>query len=265
VANNIHFPIIASLLPKDDPRYKKWLMSLKRRPPPWNKGKTKDTDYRVKKISVTFRRKEIDNFAVWRENARKQGLIPSSYQEFSKDVNLAFIIGLILGDGNLYKFPRTECLRIVLGTDKPLLLEYAQDIMHKVFSKEPRIRKRKNSECADIVIYQQHLGERLGIPIGARGKLPIKLPKWVWRNKEFLIGCLKGLFEAEGSFSIHLATYTYNLSFSNRNTSLLDEVEKALYLLGFHPERRYNAVRLRKKIEAFNFVELIQFRKYNLI
>lgn len=265
MANNNYFPVIASQLPKDDPRYKKWLVSLKKRPPPWNKGKTKETDDCVKKISVTFRRKKIDNFAVWREKARRQGLIPSFYQEYKKDVNLAFITGLILGDGNLYKFPRTECLRIVLGTDKPLLIEYTQDIVYKVFNKEPSVRKRKNSECADVVIYQKHLGERLDIPIGARGKLPIKLPKWVWRNKEFLIACLKGLFEAEGSFSIHLATYTYNLSFSNCNISLLDEVEKALYLLGFHPERRYNAVRLRKKVETFNFVELIQFRKYNSI
>lgn len=262
---NIYFSVTPNLLPKNDPRYQNWRESLKKRPPPWNKGKTKETDLNVRKISESLKKKRIDNFRVWRENARKKGLIPSSYPAIRKDINLAFMIGLILGDGNLYKFPRTESIRIVLGTDKPLLSQYSEEMMYKVFSKKPTARKRKDSACLDLVIYQKNLSKRLEIPLGARGKLPIKLPIWIWRKKRFLIMCLKGLFEAEGSFSIHLPTYTYNLSFSNCNVSLLDEVEKALSLLGFHPERRYNAVRLRKKEETFDFVELIQFRKYNSI
>lgn len=261
----IYFPIIASKLSKNDPRYKKWLISLKKRPPPWNKGKTMETNINVKKISDTFKRKGIDNFAIWRDNARELGIIPNSYPAFKKDIKLAFIFGLILGDGNLYKFPRTESLRIVLCTNKPLLIDFVSNIMYKVFKKKPKIRKRADAECVDLVIYQKYLSKRLKIPLGARGKLPIKLPKWIWQSRKFLVACLSGLFEAEASFSIHLPTYTYNLSFSNRNISLLDEVEKAIRLLGFHPERRYNAVRLRKKIEAYKFIELIQFRKYNML
>ncbi|MBI3323306.1 MAG: hypothetical protein HYZ95_02440 [Candidatus Omnitrophica bacterium] len=71
------------------------------------------------------------------------------------------------------------------------------------------------------------------------------------------------MFEAEGSYSVHAPTYTYNLSFSNRNPALLDEVEWALTSMGFHPERRSCAVRLRKKQEVARFIELIRFRGYN--
>jgi hypothetical protein len=49
------------------------------------------------------------------------------------------------------------------------------------------------------------------------------------------------------------------------NVSLLDEVEKALKLLNFHPERRSKEVRLRKKEEALRFEKLISFRNYPLI
>jgi hypothetical protein len=42
-------------------------------------------------------------------------------------------------------------------------------------------------------------------------------------------------------------------------------VEKALKNWGFHPERRIDAVRLRRKKETFEFQKMIGFRKYPLI
>lgn len=262
---NKYFPILVQLLPRTDPRYQKWLSSLKNRPSQGTKGKTKETDPRAKRISETFRLKRIDNFAVWREKALKEGFIPNSRRPFIKNENLAFLICLTLGDGNLSKFPRTECLNITLGTDKPELIDYTIGVIKKVINKKPSRTYKKDSVCINVRIYQKNLSKRLNIPLGARKELIIKLPRWATRNKKYLISLLKGLFEAEGSFSIHLASYTYNLSFSNRNISLLDEVQKALQTLGFHPERRSNAVRLRKKKEAISFEKLISFRQYPLI
>ena len=161
--------------------------------------------------------------------------------------------------------PRTECLRIVLGTDKPKLWKYAVKIVERVFNKVPNIYKRPGKNCVNITLYQKYLSKRLGIPSGARRDKPIKLPKWIWNNDPYLKQAVKGLFEAEGSLSIHKETYTYNLSFSNVNVSLLDEVQAALTNFGFHPERRSNAVRLRKKTETINFINLIRFRKYPLV
>ena len=262
--HNVHFKVLPNLLPKIDPRYKKWLSSLRKRPTTWNKGLTKYTDIRVKKISETFKRKSIDNFVVWRNRAKREGLIPT-YHPLRKDENLAFLLGLILGDGNIQKMSRTECLRIVLGTDKPKLWRYAVKIVEGVFNKTPNIYKRPGKNCVNITIYQKYLSKRLGIPLGARRDKPIKLPKWIWNNETYLKQAVKGLFEAEGSFSIHKKTYTYNLSFSNVNVSLLDEVQEALTSFGYHPERRSNAVRLRKKTETFKFINLIRFRKYPLV
>lgn len=260
--NNSPFSILVPLLPKEDIRYIKWRESLKKRPPPWNKGYTKITHPRIQKFSQTLKRNKIDNLAKWRAFYQKNRVTEAA-RSLLKDENLAFLIGLILGDGNIYRFPRTECLRIVLGTDKPELIELARRSIVNVFKKSPTIAKRKNSNCVNVTLYQNRLSFRLGIPSGARGYLKISIPGWIKKKKSFLISCLRGLFEAEGSFSIHQPTYTYNLSFSNTNTSLLDEVEIALNDLGFHPERRLKAVRLRKKAETFIFVELISFRKYN--
>lgn len=254
--------IFSQLLDKDDPRYIRWKKSLKNRPSPWNKGKNKDNDISVKKISVTLKTKKIDNFKTWRENAKKLGIIPNPEKLFNQNEDLAFLTGLILGDGHLAKASRTEVLRITLGTDKPDLWKYAAKIVSRVFNKKPNIRKRKHSEAMDITIYQNNLAKRLFIPLGPKRKYRLKLPPWIWGNKSFLISAVKGLFEAEGSFSIHLKTCTYNFAFCNFNTSLLLEVKKALILFGYHPEERKTAIRLRKRDEALSFEQLIKFRKF---
>lgn len=257
--------MLPHLLPKDDPRFIIWKNSLVKRPPPWNKGKTKESDLGVYKISQTFKRKGLDNFAVWRQNAKKKGLIPNPNTPLKKTANLAFLIGLVLGDGNINIMARTQCLRITLGTDKPDLWKYTIKVIEDVFNKKPSAYRRVSENCMNITLYQQNLSNRLEIPAGARKNLKIKLPNWIWKDKEILISTVKGLFEAEGFYSTHKQTYTYNMGFSNRNVSLLDEMEKALKDLGFHPERRIYAVRLRKKNEIFEFQKIIRFRKYRLI
>lgn len=245
------------LLRHTDPKYINWRASLLKRPPPWNKGKTKETHPSVKKLSETFKTKGLDNFCIWRQKRTK-----NLYQPFEHTRDLAFMIGLILGDGYLNKDSRTEVLRITLGTDKPKLWQYAAHVMKQVFRKHPQVQKRSNSNCMNLTIYENNLASRLQIPLGSKRYFYLQLPQWIWQDNDFLIQTLKGLFEAEGSFSIHLRTYTYNLSFCNVNKGLLDEVEKALFYLGFHPERRPHAIRLRKKAEALTFEKLINFRRY---
>jgi hypothetical protein len=51
----------------------------------------------------------------------------------------------------------------------------------------------------------------------------------------------------------------------SQTTPEVKEVKTLITLLGFHPERRHNAVRLRKRHEALAFEALTSFRKYPLI
>jgi hypothetical protein len=251
-----------NLLPRSDIRYKKWKESLKKRPPPWNKGENKETHPSVRKTSETFKRNKIDNFARWRERARKDGLL-SNYQSFEKDKNLALLIGLVLGDGNIYEFPRTEKLTMALGTDKPGLIVMTSDLLRSTFNKKPGIYKPKNQNVIKLSIYEKHISSRLGVPVGNRRYSKKGIPGWIWTSKGYILACLRGLYEAEGSLNIHKPTYTYNFSFSNRNCTLLSEVKKALILLKLHPETRQDAIRLRRKDEVKYFKSLIKFRKYN--
>lgn len=88
------------------------------------------------------------------------------------------------------------------------------------------------------------------------------MPKWISKNKEYLIRYLRGLYEAEGSFSIHQPTYTYKFVFANRNKSLLNNVDKGLKVLGFHPHKDSCRVQISRKEEVYHCKELICFRSY---
>lgn len=259
----IGFQRIGFQLLKNDPRYIQWRKKLLKRPQPWSKGYTKETHPSVARISKTFLKKKIDNFAHWRERSRKAGLFPFFHPlPFERDGKLAFLIGLVLGDGHIAKLPRTQSLTIALGTDKPLLWKHVLKITREVFGKEPYVKKHKHSACMRIRVYQKDISERLRIPFGARKNLLIVLPKWILGNKKFLIACLKGLYEAEGSFCVHKPTYTYKLLFVNKNVSLLRIVYVALEQLGFHPHKSKDKVQISRKEEVYRFKNLIRFRKY---
>jgi hypothetical protein len=220
----------------------------------WNKGLTKENSAGLARVAHARRTK--NNFAEWHKAN------PVRYASLSRDADLAFLIGLVLGDGNIHSHLRTECLTLALGTDKPALWKYAAYLIEKIFQKKPYVAKIKASECMRVRIYQKNISQRLGIPTGARGNITLTIPAWISKNKTLLIAYLKGLFEAEGSFCIHLPTCTYNFAFANRNKSMLSIVEESLTILGFNPRRRPFNIALRKRAESLAFEKLISFRKY---
>ncbi len=251
------FALNISDLSKSDSRYKMWRESLKNRPIPNEKEYLK----RGEKISKTFRKKHIDNFKVWREEMIRVGKIKIYNTPFPPSKELAFLIGLALGDGNIGAFPRTERLAISLNTKYPKLVNYTKFLLKKFFEKTPSTHTVGNG--IRIWVYQKNISKRLKVPTGNREGIKIKLPKWIKESDDYLLAWVKGLFEAEGSLSIHLPTCTYNFQFRNKNPHLLKEIGRALERFGFHPEyRKEHSTRLRRKKEVAEFKKLIHFRIY---
>lgn len=256
------FGINVGVLPPSDRRYRKWRLSLQKRPPPWNKGHTKQTHPDVAKISATFKQRRIDNFATWRKRAYTLGILRKFSPSLKKNSDLAEYIGVVLGDGNITKFPRTEGIIISANSNNSGFIRRYAHLTRKIFGKQPALSRVPGKNNVRIRLYQKGISERLGVPAGGRKDLTIAIPRWIWDSKRHIIRLLRGLFEAEGSLSIHPPTYTYNLSFSNKNVSLLQTVGRGLQLLGYHPEYRSTAVRIRKKKEVEKFLKQVKFRKY---
>lgn len=229
---------------------------------PWNKGFTKENNLSVLKISKTMKAKKIDNFADWRKKNVEKGLLKSEYPDFEKNEDLAELIGVVLGDGHIQSFPRTERLTISSHSkNKGFINRYAR-LIEKVIKKKPYCEKIKNANCVRISIYEKFISKRLKIPVGNRKDLVAKIPEWISADRKVLIGYLRGLYEAEGSFCVHKPTCTYKFLFSNWNKTLLDNVYGALKILGFHPHRSTHQIQVSKKEEVYKIKELIKFRQY---
>ena len=214
------------------------------------------------RISRTMKKRKLDNFSSWRDRARKSGIIPAEYLPFKKDGDLAELIGVILGDGHIRKYARTEELSIFSNANNVGFVERYSNLVLKVVGKRPVITKHGKSDCTRIRIYQKHLQRRFQIPFSPRKNIDFEVPKWILRNPVYIVRYLRGLYEAEGSHSIHESTSTYKVFFSNRNTSLLKIVFDLVTSLGFHPHISSYKVQISKKKEVFVFLNLIQFRKY---
>ncbi len=228
----------------------------------WCRGFTKETHPGVAKISATMKARKIDNFKQWRLGMMEAGEIKSAYPPFPKSAMLAEYIGVTLGDGHIEQFPRCERITIAGDLHKMGYIWHYFQLTKKLFDKKPIVAKAKNSNGVRLSLYEKHISDRLGIPVGSRKNLDYKLPAWIDENPDYLVGFLKDLFEAEAYLSVHLPTCTYNFAFVNLNPYLLKIVENSLRKLEFHPEVRHNAIRLRKKAEVERFRTLISFREY---
>jgi len=185
-----------------------------------------------------------------------------TYPPLQKSGDLAELIGVILGDGYIGKCPRTEDLTIISNSNNQGFVERYSRLVKKFFKKEANIYKRKSSNCTQIRIYQKDISKRLGISAGARKNKKIKIPGWILGNKRYLIRYLRGLYEAEGCFSVHRPTYTFKFLFANQNKSLLKNVYQALKILGFHPHKSKYKIQISKKEEVYKIKDLIKFRQY---
>lgn len=228
---------------------------------PWNKGKTKETHPSLAKLSYNLKLQKEWNFSKWQKERRKQRR--SQYREFIRNKSLAELIGIILGDGNLYKFPRTENLRIICNSQEIAYIKHIVELINKIFNKKPLVMKRKNENATVISIYQCKLSERLRIPAGNKIRNNVGIPLWVTSDEKYMIKCLKGLFETDGCFVEDKNNYTQIIEFKNNCRRLREDVYNILLNLGFNPQLGRNYVRLARRREVYKFKELIDFRKYN--
>lgn len=223
---------------------------------PWNKGKTKETHPSLLRLSKALKTKKEWNFSKW------QGNIKINYVEPEKNGTLAELIGIILGDGNLYKHSRTDSLRIICNSQDKFYIQHIVKLIKSIFKKEPSAIKRKNENTVAISLYQCAIIRRLNLPAGNKITNNVGIPSWISLDKKYMIQCLKGLFETDGCFQEDKNNYTQYIELKNNCKKLREDVYKILLKLGFTPQFGKNYVRLAKRNEVYKFKDLIDFRNY---
>jgi DNA-binding transcriptional regulator WhiA len=116
--------------------------------------------------------------------------------------NLAYVVGLSIGDGNLSNpNGRATRLRITCDDRYPKLkIEIINAIKKAMPNNKVSTIKRK-SNCCDISCYSNKWEKLLGwnAKNGSKYKQNIGIPKWIKNNIIYSTYCLKGLFQTDGS------------------------------------------------------------------
>lgn len=227
---------------------------------PWNKDETKETHPSLLRLSQALKAKKEWNFSGWQVKRRLQGGV--QYRELEKDNNLAELIGIVLGDGNLNKHPRTENLRITCNSKDTGYIKHIGSLIKKVFNKSPSIRKRNDANAVSVDLYQCKISERLNLPCGDKIRNNVGIPSWILSDKRYILKCLKGLFETDGCFHEDEDNYTRIIEFKNNCKRLRKDVYNSLVILGFNPQFGSNYIRLAKRNETYKFKTVIDFRNY---
>lgn len=184
----------------------------------------------------------------------------SAYKKLDKNAFLAELIGIILGDGCITKFERTESLRVICNSNDREYVKYTSELIRRVFGKKPNYTKRKTANAIDIRLYQKFISFRLGLPSGNKIKNKVGAPGWIYSKNIYMVNCLKGLFDTDGHFRKSIDNYLHVIELKNHCKRILDDTYEMLKLLGYNPQLGKKYVRLARKKEVYDFVSSINFR-----
>ena len=116
--------------------------------------------------------------------------------------NLAYIIGIALGDGNLSNpNGRAVRLRITCDTKYPNLIKNICDSLQKIFPNNKVTIVKKLKTCIDISCYSNKLEKLLGWQAkgGSKYNQKVGVPDWIKTDKKYVSACLLGLLQTDGS------------------------------------------------------------------
>ncbi len=167
-------------------------------------------------------------------NNKKKVFLPKKYTE-----ELAELFGILLGDGSLTRY----YLRIYLNAiaDKAYVPKvYA--LCKKLFPKARIARYVRVARGTEEIQISSSDVSRYLSTIGFSPKIR-SIPEWIQKDSAFSRATLRGLFDTEGSVGLKKFTgkngqYVYaQITFTNKNSNILEFVERALQEFGFKPTK----------------------------
>lgn len=134
-----------------------------------------------------------------KNSAKPPRLLVSTYSE-----KLAEIIGIILGDGNVWVKKHNYSLTIAgdKNKDKNYLINYVKPLLEEIFKQKIFIKYSKSNNTLYLTKGSKDIVYTLsyfGISSGNKQKNNVKIPEWILKNKRYTRSCIRGLIDTDGS------------------------------------------------------------------
>jgi len=127
---------------------------------------------------------------------------PKSVSLIKPSVELAEIMGIMLGDGNIYK--KQYAIRVCGNAkeDKIYLIEHVKKLFDSVFGIIPREYYLKSQNELILYAYSKFIATNLmhyGLVSGNKKKKGAKIPEWIMNDEKYTSACIRGLFDTDGT------------------------------------------------------------------
>jgi len=159
-----------------------------------------------------------------------------------ESIDLAELIGIILGDGSFYINNGQYQFDIAFNSTENHIF-FVRKLLEnstKAYIYEKSERKKL---CKHLRICQKpavlELLSKTTKKAGDKITNQVTIPKWILKNKKFLKACVRGLIDTDGSV-YRLKPHWPNLfqiSFKNNNKVLLRDTREAFVKLGYNPSK----------------------------
>ncbi|MFH1663829.1 MAG: LAGLIDADG family homing endonuclease [archaeon] len=154
---------------------------------------------------------------------------------------LAELIGIMLGDGNMYEMKEKSIYQTrVFGhkvDDWDYITKWVSNIFEKLFDITPQINYLKDVQVVILFKQSKHLNftlKHFGLKPGNKVTNNASIPQWVFDNKKYLEACIRGLIDTDGSICPKTKRHkTPSIWFCNASPNIRRDFNKALKILGY--------------------------------
>ena len=181
-----------------------------------------------------------------------------------KSPELAEFVGLMLGDGGITRYQLTVTLHRFDDYEYGI---FVCNLIKKLFSVLPSIVASKTCLVNDYHVNRVEMVRfcvaKLGLVVGCKVRQKIDIPKWVKKRREYLIPCLRGLFDTDGCVIRHRyrvggREYLYKkLGFTSHSQPLRLSYYRALNSLGIKARLAGYDVRVDGQEAVMRFFQII--------
>src|SRR5258708_779653 len=197
-------------------------------------------------------------------NTRKLDIEPEAAHPLPPSAELAYLLGVISGDGCLYQHKRTCELYITCDNDYPDLIEKYVALVKSLLSGKVRLDHPKESDCTVIRLCNSNLPVLLNLPCGAKKADSYPIPEWIFDSVEFVKPFIRGLIETDGGiYIIHRGKACgWHCHFTAYLEPIMLAFLRGTGLLGYEFQRKGHKARLSITPEVKYFVQTLEITKH---
>lgn len=182
-------------------------------------------------------------------------IVPKGYSE-----KLSEFIGILLGDGHLSS---TQVIVYVNSFETDYIF-HVQKIITELFGDSPHTSSASSTRVKKHHVIDIRIGSvnlvrylfRMGL-VKDKVAQQVDIPKWIFTNRKYRIGFLRGFFDTDGS--IYKLRFGVQICYKNASAPLLGSTRKILLGLGYKPSQiTYRSLYLTRKEDLCRFFKEVE-------